>query len=1723
MLNGAEVVAERDFNQQVASIARVVAVSAANTLAVKLNGGTRGGRITISLVRHLEDAAGPQLALAVPDGQVVAASPLRVTGTSTDASGVASVTVNGLAASVNAAGAFSADVPLVAGPNHLWIEATDCESNTTRRELTVVLNLAPVVTISAPAANLLTRNASIAMSGTVSSASAIQSVVANGRAMTIANNAWSGDVTLTGTDGPRELVVTATDANGKQGSASVTIGYDATAPALDITMPPADITELHVPSFEFSGPASDNYSGLATVTCNGVPATRYSRGFGCKIAFAVGANPIVVRAVDGAGNETTVTRTMQYSVDAIPPTITAIVAETPSPSGWYNSPVTIFFECTDNTGVICAASTFVSRDGANQKVTGEAVDSAGNKASTVASVSVDITNPLLTIDGAHERISMGDIRITGTASDATSRLASLTCNGAPLARNGDRFECVMTLPAGYTNIPVVATDVAGNSARAEVLVFVDRNAPVVTVVEPSAAVVTNDATIEIAGTVTDDDRVASLTIDDEEVIVDDAGVFVHSASLREGANSIVVRATDRAGNAASTTIEVRRYERAVITITSPADFAVLGSSSVTVAGTFTGTLRAITINGVAAAIGGASFTAANVPLAQGRTVVTAIGTTPAGEVVATSLNLYRDSIPPRVEVYSPANGSTVTSSPVAISGMVDDIVIGTINAGQMRVTINGIEATVANRAFVASGVVLVPGVNTLTVTGVDQAGNVATKTLSLTYAPNVARVVVVAGDGQSAPIGATLSDPLRIRLLNADGSPRPNAAVRFEVFENDGTLAAAGESGRALTLTTDLAGEASVQWTLGRRAGAANNKVRVSADGVASAEAWARGVTGAPAAIVVDSGNNQFGVSNEPLPRPIVAVVVDEGSNRLAGVPVTFSVLEGGGSFDGRSSVVVVTDSDGRAVAAPRLGSGSGADNNSFSAVAAGVERGVSFIATGRPGGAVSETRISGVVLDNTSRPVPGVTVRIDETSRSATADANGQFVIDAAPVGYVKLIVDGSTSQRPGTWPTLEFVMYTNAGQDNTIGMPIYLLPVDVTRGVQVDEMRGGTLTFPELPGFSLTIAPGSALFPNGSRAGTVSATLVHADKIPMTPGFGQQPRFIVTIQPPGVHFDPPAAITFPNLDGLPAGSITELYSFDHDLGQFVAIGTGSVSADGTTIASDRGVGIIKGGWHCSGNPAPSGTASCLTLTVSADVPEQTGEATLVSRRMQSQSMAARPRLVRALATADPKVTAVNSCIRITAGGAPAGAGYTYAWTVVSGGGVIDPACAMQSQCTVRGTSQGEVVLKATYTAPTGQTKSETLTVRFVNLQLTLKSVSFLESVVLYRDEPNWTIATSYPTYPPPVPPVPAITQPVWKNTNLSDENNAIAYVRNRTMKAKAVFSLIAPLPVALPKVNFEATISPGLPKLKTAGPFTVPAGATEIEVELVGEQPLPNNTANLSTLMLWNALPPSACTNPLACGTQTQQLYVLLGDPLAKVYLSTAHIATNGGTARNVQEAVEYTWREFGNGLGPTNVRGWKGQPFRYYPAGTPFGQCAWSIEALLQVIDGNTKCGGLGQLAQYAMAANGILSSGVIANPASGTHGFLVKHWRFADQPTYQTVNRWLFVTSHPAPMVNEMVEAPSAGNTYGALVSLDGAAGQWSPTPSQKAHFNHALLKVEGRLLDPSYGLEYVSASDFEEQALDGYFYMIEAFQPDHRRKLAMRVGDIPAHATLDGWP
>ena len=639
-----------------------------------------------------------------------------------------------------------------------------------------------------------------------------------------------------------------------------------------------------------------------------------------------------------------------------------------------------------------------------------------------------------------------------------------------------------------------------------------------------------------------------------------------------------------------------------ITIASPPNLSFVNASPITVSGTVSDANASIQVNGVTALASGGRFSV-SVPLLEGPNTISAVAMNSQGTSSTASVQVTLDTTPPKITIDSPFNGYITADPSITVTGKVNDIVIGTVNRQQVQVSVNGVSALVSNRSFQAANLPLSVGNNTIAANAVDRAGNAASFSIVVTRVPpGQPRISIVSGNNQTGPVGMPLTQPLIVQVLDGAGAPIPMQTVVFAVTENNGLL---NTSSAPRSILTDSLGKAQVIWTLGSRAGSVN-LAEASVAGISgSAIFTATGVGGMPAKIVVDAGGQQTGATGQQLPNPLVVIVTDLAHNRLSNVPVTFQVMKGGGNFAGHPNVTINTDTDGRALGVLTLGPNDGIANNLVQANFPGNQGfPAAFSLSGRTPGEPAATVIKGVVLDNSNNPVPGATVRAYlqnvpaqvsaglPPSATATSDVHGQFFIEPAPVGFVKLLVDGSTIQRPGKWPNLEYEIVTVAGQINTLGMPVYLLPLDTVHQLCVSDTVGGSLNLPQVPGFALTVQPGAATFPGGSKSGCISVTPVHPDKIPMVPGFGQQPKFIVTIQPAGTTFNPPAQITIPNSDGLKPGEITEMYGFDHDLGMFVSIGTGTASADGTLISSDRGVGVVKAGWFCGGPPADAGGA---------------------------------------------------------------------------------------------------------------------------------------------------------------------------------------------------------------------------------------------------------------------------------------------------------------------------------------------------------------------------------------------------------------------------------------------------------------------------------------------------------------------------------------------------
>lgn len=774
------------------------------------------------------------------------------------------------------------------------------------------------------------------------------------------------------------------------------------------------------------------------------------------------------------------------------------------------------------------------------------------------------------------------------------------------------------------SISGIAIDKAGNTATTFATVKLDKTPPNLIITSHADGSTIFTSLIELKGTVTESlSGLASITCNGVSATINGSS-FTCNATLKLGTNSINVIATDVVGNVKTSTTSLVYVRVPVITITSPINLSYLNISPTTVTGTVDDPTATVMVNSVAATVINGTFSVA-LPLAEGPNTITATATATAGAVGTTSVAVTLDTTPPRVTITSPPDQSMTTESSISVAGNINDIVVGTVNSQQAQVSVNNVAADVANRTFLATNVPLVIGTNIIQAVGRDRTGNSTTTQITvIRKAITQAQIRVFQGNNQSGAVGTLLRSPLVVMVTDAAGVAVPNKPVIFKVIQNDGMVSTSGPAAPTVIATTDTKGRAQVQWKLGMRAGAGGNVVEaycVGFDGTAIFTAT--GTQGGASKIVIDTGNDQIGAVGQSLPKPLIVVVTDNGNNRLAGVPVTFTVKRGGGNFGGQPTFTTNTDSDGRAAASLTLGLQEGNANNlvevnfpSNTGFPAG------FTASGRSAGDPERTSISGVILDNSNVPIPGVTVRavltnmltsnssIVQAVAAVRTDAQGQFVILPAPVGFVKLLVDGSTAQRPGTYPTLDYDLVTVAGQDNTLSAPIFLLALNTNNQLCVTATTGGgTLTIPEAPGFSLTFGPGQVTFPGGSKTGCVSVTVVHGDKVPMVPGFGQQPRFIVTIQPAGAIFSPPAQITLPNVDGLRPRAVTEMYSFDHDIGSFVAIGTATVSDDGRVIRSNPGVGVLKAGWHCGGDPNSTGTAAncpqCQTCQGTNCVPD--------------------------------------------------------------------------------------------------------------------------------------------------------------------------------------------------------------------------------------------------------------------------------------------------------------------------------------------------------------------------------------------------------------------------------------------------------------------------------------------------------------------------------------
>jgi hypothetical protein len=963
----------------------------------------------------------------------------------------------------------------------------------------------------------------------------------------------------------------ALDAAGNVASTSVTV---------NIVNNPLKITASIVPPPNAAG--WNNTDVTVTFQCSGgVPPVNCPAQ---RIVTTEGAKQSITATVSDAAGQVASVSTL-LNIDKTPPTIQGNATPAANAKAWNNTPVTVVFRCDDSiSGIaICPDTQVVSTEGANQVVSATATDFAGNSATGKVVLNIEQTPPAITAGVSPQPNAAG-----WNNNDAT---VSFQCG--PSISGG--VQCpppkIVSTEGAQQSISGIVTDDAGNSATASVSVNLDKTPPLVSVTSPVGSNV-NTGQIVVQGLVSDAlSGVSAVTCGGIPAVITGM-TFACTATLTGGANTIPISSFDVAGNSRNVNEDLKFAVPIHVHIVSPAPLQLFAANPITVTGTVDDPNATVVVGNVVATVINGTFTASGVVLREAKNLVTATATSPAPGVGSDAVAVFLDTTPPIVHIDAPADGSITTATQIDVTGNVNDFVTGTLNGDQVSVTVNGVSANVSNRSFAAHNVLLVPGANTITALAQDRAGNTAQHQVQVVLQQNAAQqtLSIAAGNNQSAAIQTLLPQPLVIHAADAIGRPMPNTVLIFAVIKSDGLVIAGQNQGRSLTLQTDINGNASVQFRLGSRNGAGANQVSASAPGFGTPVVFSADSTVSnPVQIRTVSGEVQTGAVGASLPEPLTAIVMDAGGNPVANVAVTFKVQSGGGLIAGQTTFTQVTDADGKAFAILTLGQQEGINNNVVTASFPGMlEQAAVFTSSSVVPGPPSNTTISGVVLDDANQPIVNVTASIKGTNLSALTNPSGHFTIANVPVGDLVLFIDGSTSTESDSYPTLSFQMTTLSGIDNQLPGPIFLPALDTDNSQVAGGDQDVILTMKNVPGVAYKVFARSVTFPDGSHTGRLTLSQVHADKVPMTPPNGTSPRLVGTLQPAGVKFDPPIQMTLPNTDGLAPGQTIEIFSFHHDVEQFVTEGTGRVSDDGSVIVSDPGFGLSVSGWHGGGPPPP-------------------------------------------------------------------------------------------------------------------------------------------------------------------------------------------------------------------------------------------------------------------------------------------------------------------------------------------------------------------------------------------------------------------------------------------------------------------------------------------------------------------------------------------------------
>jgi hypothetical protein len=370
--------------------------------------------------------------------------------------------------------------------------------------------------------------------------------------------------------------------------------------------------------------------------------------------------------------------------------------------------------------------------------------------------------PDLTVDkpGSNHIQNTDNLTIEGTCKDVHSgpRLVQVSFDPEP---NWNRktwenatgtavWEFNRIMPDGGFTIFVRAFDFAnypvGSFSNVTLVnITVDTSAPNLTIIQPEPApphvTVTNSSQITLLGT-TDPD-VVTLTINGE-FIPFYGGTFNKAIKLNEGNNTIVVVATDFAGNIAKTIRYVVLDSIApILVISYPPDGLRTNKQTLTMGG-FTDLMGVeMKIDGSPVQIDANGAWSHTMTLLRGKNSIKIDAVDIASNHRVVNRVVYYDPDPPIINVAKPSPGDVINTSKFQILGSINEAV------KYDQISINEIFIGISGGAFDNEMTVVDEGPLEITIVAEDLAGNVATKVIPIvldTTAPEITNLSLIDGD-----------------------------------------------------------------------------------------------------------------------------------------------------------------------------------------------------------------------------------------------------------------------------------------------------------------------------------------------------------------------------------------------------------------------------------------------------------------------------------------------------------------------------------------------------------------------------------------------------------------------------------------------------------------------------------------------------------------------------------------------------------------------------------------------------------------------------------------------------------------------------------------------------------------------------------------------------------------------------------------------------------------